>query len=268
MHKGEDAEFYLRKGFRVVAFEADGDLAALGRIRLRKYLELGQLTIVEGAIVSRDAIERGEKTVQFYKNDGNSVWGTLSIDWARRNARLGSSSSVVEVDTIDLVSVLEERGIPHYMKIDIEGCDLIPVNVLNMFRERPDYISIESDKTSFKNIKREINALSALGYSSFQAVEQSTLGACNLPPCPPREGVYVSQHFEEGSSGLFGAELKAEWESRHAILRRYRAIRLGYYLLGDDGPDDGLGVPRRPEVPLLYGSSLETVYKGCGSRVV
>ena len=26
MHKGEDAEFYLRKGFRVVAFEADADL--------------------------------------------------------------------------------------------------------------------------------------------------------------------------------------------------------------------------------------------------
>jgi len=26
LHKGEDAEFYLRKGFRVVAFEADSDL--------------------------------------------------------------------------------------------------------------------------------------------------------------------------------------------------------------------------------------------------
>ena len=29
MHKGEDTEFYLRKGFRVIAIEADPDLVSL-----------------------------------------------------------------------------------------------------------------------------------------------------------------------------------------------------------------------------------------------
>ena len=37
LHKGEDAEFYLHKGFRVVAFEADPDLIAFCRERLKKF---------------------------------------------------------------------------------------------------------------------------------------------------------------------------------------------------------------------------------------
>ena len=66
MHKGEDAEFYLRKGFRVVAFEANPELIASCKQRLRDFLDHGQLTIVEGAIVEPDLIAGGQKTVQFY----------------------------------------------------------------------------------------------------------------------------------------------------------------------------------------------------------
>ena len=42
LHKGEDAEFYLRKGFRVVAFEADPDLIAFCRERLKEFIDQGQ----------------------------------------------------------------------------------------------------------------------------------------------------------------------------------------------------------------------------------
>ena len=52
MHKGEDTDFYLRKGFRVVAFEADPDLTGYCRKRFKEFLDSGQLKIVEGAIVS------------------------------------------------------------------------------------------------------------------------------------------------------------------------------------------------------------------------
>ena len=33
MHKGEDTELYLKKGFRVIAFEADPDLVASARTK-------------------------------------------------------------------------------------------------------------------------------------------------------------------------------------------------------------------------------------------
>jgi FkbM family methyltransferase len=235
MHKGEDAEFYLRKGFRVIAFEADPDWVRTCRRRLKEFIAQGQLTIIEGAILDLDAIDAGQKKVQFYKNDQCSVWGTIRADWAERNARLGTSSSTIEVDAVDFAGVIQERGVPHFMKIDIEGCDMVCIKALRSFSERPDYVSMESDKTSFANIKREIDALTDLGYDSFQAVEQSAISLSQCPPNPPTEGKYVPQRFAEGSSGLFGRELGDKWKSKDQILRQYRFIRLRYYLLGDDG---------------------------------
>ncbi len=234
LHKGEDAEFYLRKGFRVVAFEADPDLTASSRERLKDFIDNGQLTIIEGAIVGLDVIKAGHKTVKFYKNCADSVWGTVSSDWAERYARLGTSSSIIEVDAINFADAIREHGVPYFMKIDIEGCDTVCLSALSGFEERPTYISMESDKTSFKNIEREIELFSKLGYTSFQAVEQSKIHLSQAP-YPPREGKYVAQGFERGSSGLFGSELEGKWKSRHEILRQYCFIRLGYFLVGDDG---------------------------------
>jgi FkbM family methyltransferase len=235
LHKGEDAEFYLRKGFRVVAFEADPDLIASCKERLKEFLNNGQFKIVNGAIVGLDLIRAGYKTVRFYKNSDVSVWGTVNADWAERNARLGTLSNVLEVDAINFVDAIREHGVPYFMKIDVEGCDTVCLSSLSGFKERPTYISIESDKTSFGNIKREIDLFVKLGYTSFQAVEQSKIHLSQSPPHPPREGNYVAQAFEEGSSGLFGSELEREWKSRHKILRQYYFIRLGYFLVGDDG---------------------------------
>ena len=235
MHKGEDTEYYLRKGFRVVAFEADPDLAKSCRSRLSEYLDQGKLTIVEGAIVDLASSETSKGKITFFKNDQNSVWGTICKDWAERNERLGASSSSIEVDVIDFVSIMRHYGVPYYLKIDVEGVDTFCVEALQNFQERPDYVSIESDKTSLKQVANEIHLFSSLGYDSFQAVEQSSIPDTQFPPKPAKEGKYVAQNFERGSSGLFGRELTGHWKSKHHILKLYRLILLGYKLLGDDG---------------------------------
>jgi FkbM family methyltransferase len=165
----------LRKGFRVVAFEADPELIGCCRERLKEFLENGQLTIVEGAIVDPDSMRAGERTVRFYKNSDVTVWGTVNADWAERNARLGTSSNGIEVDAINFADAIREHGVPYFMKIDVEGCDTVCIGALSGFAERPAYISIESDKTSFANIEHEIDLFSKLGYTSFQAVEQSKI---------------------------------------------------------------------------------------------
>jgi len=235
MHQGEDAEFYLRKGFRVVGFEADPDLAALCRERLKEFLDRGQLTIIEGAIMDPESIKPSHQRVRFYKNRDVSAWGTVCADWAARNTKLGMSSFVTEVDAIHFADAIRKHGVPYFVKIDIEGSDRVCISALSDFEERPSYISIESDKTSFPNIEREIHRLVELGYASFQAVEQSGIPASQSPPRPPREGTYVAQRFEAGSSGLFGSELDGKWRPKGEILRQYRFIRMGYFLLGDDG---------------------------------
>jgi FkbM family methyltransferase len=235
MHKGEDAEFYLRKGFRVIAFEANPDLVNFCKNRLKEYIDRGQLVIIEGAILDQDAIDAGRKKVPFYKNHDVSVWGTIRVNRAERNVRLGTSYHTIEIDAVNFAGVIQEHGMPHYMKTDIEGADMACIKVLKQFRERPDYVSMESDIINLANIKHEIGALADLGYDCFQAIEQSAIPFSQSPPYPPAEGKYVAQHTEVGSSGLFGSELDDKWKSEHEIIRQYRAILLGYYMLGDDG---------------------------------
>ena len=50
LHKGEDTDFYLRKGFDVVAFEADPLLIKFCKLRFADYIDKGRLQIIEGAI--------------------------------------------------------------------------------------------------------------------------------------------------------------------------------------------------------------------------
>jgi len=125
MHKGEDSEFYLRKGFRVIAFEADPTLVLFSMNRLREFIDTGQLTIIEGAIIDLEEIDAGQKKVQFYKNNNVSVYGTVCSNWADRNVRLGASSKTIEVDVIDFAAIIQEYGIPHFMKIS-RGSRLVP----------------------------------------------------------------------------------------------------------------------------------------------
>jgi len=235
MHLGEDTEFYLRKGFRVVGFEADPRHVQLCRGRFAEAIADGRLILVEGAIVAGSALSAGQQRVAFYRNETLSVWGTANVEWADRNARRGATSSQIEVAAVDFGAALEANGIPHYLKIDIEGSDLVCLEALKRSEARPDYLSLESSKTSYASIRQEIALLSELGYDRFQAVEQSELPTLQSPPFPPREGGYDARQFERGSSGLFGAELSGTWKSRREILNLYRAIRLGYVLVGDEG---------------------------------
>src|SRR5690606_28143889 len=144
---------------------------------------------------------------------------------AERNQQMGSEIERIEVDMVDFGDVLQKRGIPRYLKIDIEGCDLVCLNALRPFAQRPDFVSFESDKTSFQAIRDEIRLLEELGYSRFQAVEQTGIPERQSPPNPPREGRFAPQIFEKGSSGLFGNELEPpRWMKKSEIQRLYRFI--------------------------------------------
>ena len=68
-HSGQDTRYYLKKGFRVVAVEADPELCAALRRDFADALASARLILVEAAISDH----AGEGT--FYKF-GTSVFGT------------------------------------------------------------------------------------------------------------------------------------------------------------------------------------------------
>src|SRR5215469_13950329 len=93
-HLGEDTDFYLRKGFKVLAVEANATLAERLRERFRSSLHGGSLSVLQAAIAEHS----GE--VDFYVNESESVWGTIRPDWAKRNARLGAPSKLNRVKSV------------------------------------------------------------------------------------------------------------------------------------------------------------------------
>jgi FkbM family methyltransferase len=227
LHQGQDTDFYLRKGFNVIAFEANSENIAICKQKFSDAIESGQLTIVEGAIVENPSVGK----VNFYRNKDHSLWGSTNEDWAYRNEVMGTTNEVVEVDAVDFKQCLEQFGIPHYLKVDIVGSEMICLKTLLAFDNKPDYLSIRSEKVIFRKLEEEFRVLELLGYDKFKAVQQDFTNLQAFIDSPASEKIRYT--FHEGASGPFGEETKGKWKSKEAILKDYRRIFILYWLFGD-----------------------------------
>jgi len=226
MHEGEDSEFYLLKGFRVVAVEADPDLCRTTGERLRDFVATGQLTIVNRAIAAASG------PVTFYRSE-RSGWSTLVSQWNRDNAMRGIGSEEVVVEGITLADLVRTHGDAFYMKLDIEGMDRTAVQSLAATECRPCYLSMEtsfSRTPTFAAIKADFDALAVLGYDRFKIVDQRTISR-QIPPDPPRTGQYVDYRFINGESGLFGEETPGSWLTLAQALAHCRRLMWTKWIL-------------------------------------
>lgn len=226
-HKGEDTDFYLKKGFRVIAVEANPTLIKFLRHRFSREIAAGTLTLVECAIAEAEGV------VSFFVNESRSMWGTINPDWAERNTKMGWHSHRIQVTAKTFESILRQHGVPYYLKIDIEGADMDCLDALARCNVRPNYISIESNKTSWYGLLREFSLLRTLGYKKFQIIDQSTVPT-QAAPTPTIEGKATDNVFEYGSSGLFGNDLPGNWLTYEAAIARYRRIFWWYKYFGDN----------------------------------
>lgn len=219
MHEGEDSKFYLLKGFRVVAVEADPDLCDAAAERLREYTATGQLTIVNRAIAPTPG------PVTFYRSE-RSGWSTLVSQWSKDNAARGVRSEEITVDAITLADLVRSYGDAFYMKLDIEGMDRTALQSLAATEFRPRYLSIETSfdrNPTFAAVKADFEALAELGYDRFKIIDQRAVPR-QIPPDPPAAGQYVPYRFLDGESGLFGEETPGEWLSIDQALAAFRRL--------------------------------------------
>ncbi|MGZ3271778.1 MAG: FkbM family methyltransferase [Croceibacterium sp.] len=211
-HLGEDSDFYLRLGFRVVAVEAHPGHAAVLRERFATEIAAGRFVLVARAVAP------GGRPTDFYVNDVVSVWGTIEGDWAERNAKFGASSQKISVPSIDPVEILRENGVPFYLKVDVEGADTLFVSSLEQFTARPQYLSLEASSDDLSRRIEEFDLLERLGYRKFKVVKQGRHGRGRFTT---REGGSIDYEFDQHSSGRFGPQLGKRWLTRRQALRRY-----------------------------------------------
>lgn len=230
MHKGQDTDFYLKKGYRVIGFEANPENAAFCRERFAAAVADGRLTIVEGAIAENFTSNGKPAKIKFYRNENHSLWGSTSEDWAYRNEVMGTTHEVIDVVAVDFGKCMEQYGVPFYMKADIVGSEVICLRAMLEFENKPDYLSIRSEKVIFRRLEAEFDLLEKLGYSTFKAVRQDFEKVHVSVPTPEGD---VPYEFEEGASGPFAGESPGEWKARETVLKEYKKVFVLYWLFGD-----------------------------------
>jgi FkbM family methyltransferase len=164
---GEDTAYYLYRGYKVVAVDANPLMIEKAGLRFRKEILAKRLTLLNVGI------SRTPGTAAFWISD-HPEWSSFDRAIASRNDTAHRSASV---QTVSFSQLLVEHGVPHYLKIDIEGNDKLCVDALRGTR-LPKYISVESECVGDSMVLSDEEAVTMLellrdvGYRRFKLVNQ------------------------------------------------------------------------------------------------
>lgn len=230
MNTGDDTDFYLKKGFRVVAVEANPQLCAQALDRFRPQLAEGRLHIVNKAV----AAQAGE--IELFLNEDVSGWSTTERRWLQTRTAGQTRSRAITVHGVTIRELLDEYGAPYYIKADIQGAESVLLQALLDCGQSPPYVSVSAGSDvlpsgALGHVRQQVDLLSRLGYRKFMIVAQQDT-EFQVCPHPAREGRYVAHEFPHGSSGLFGRELPGKWLTASQALREHGKIVISYMLAG------------------------------------
>jgi FkbM family methyltransferase len=200
MNNGDDTAYYLKKGYKVVAVEANSELCKKALKRFSEEIDNGTLQIVNAAIWKAD----GKQT--FYINLENDHWSSLDIGWAGRDK---SKYKETIVECITLPYLFELYGVPNYLKIDVEGVDEFVLQQLSEMDKLPLFVSVEDCRFGYKYM----SILNQIGYDGFKILDQSAVSSLIDNA--------ISHTFLEGSSGPLGNDIPVRWLSYQQMVKEY-----------------------------------------------
>lgn len=211
MNNGDDTAYYLHRGYRVVAVEANPVLVARARERFATEIATGRVIIKNAGIAEQ------EGDFPFWICELHSEWSSFDRSIASRE---NSGHYTITVPCIRFRSVIEEHGVPHYLKIDIEGNDHLCLADLTP-DTAPTHVSVEASEIDL------VDQLRDLGYDRFKCISQFQYLPLELPPSDlqlefegsTRAGESLDRFrekdgwtFNRGSSGPFGDDLPGRWQ--------------------------------------------------------
>jgi FkbM family methyltransferase len=206
MHSGSDTRYYLSKGFRVLAIDADPSACESAEARFAQDIAAGRLHILNAGIAPE------AQTLDFYRCINQPAFSTF----VREKVSPGHQYETLTIPCRSLSSILEEHGVPYYMKIDIEGMDESVVRTLTPGLA-PPYISVElSDDDQILEI------LQSLGYHQFKIINQQ-YHTSSLPIFRSEVGwrllrkisIRIAVVHRAIQSLPFSLRPKCEWDTRY-----------------------------------------------------
>jgi FkbM family methyltransferase len=207
LHRGNDTEYYLNKGFKVIALEANPGMVKRARRNpvIVAAEQEGRLGIVTMALWHKSG-----ESISFYVNSKKDDWSSVDKTWAEKGAH---ETQEIKVPTITLADMFEKLGVPYYVKCDLEGADAIFSEQLARQTSLPAFVSCENSDPNIVEHFREA------GYDCFQFVNQARHHEI-VSPNPAREGNFFETQFTGHMSGLFGLDLPLDrWISYEEVQR-------------------------------------------------
>lgn len=197
---GEDTAFYLKRGFKVVALEANPTLCEQARQRFRNEISEGRLSLLNVAIADRPG------QAKFYVNLENDHWSSLDAGWAARDE---TKFKEITVECATLGSLFAQFGVPYYLKIDVEGADQSVLEQLRGNDLLPLFVSVEDCRLGFDYL----GTMASCGYNAFKLLDQSLV--------PQMKDTVTGHAFPTGSSGPFGDDLPDKWLPYDRMVKVY-----------------------------------------------
>ena len=229
MNNGDDCAYYLSKGHNVVAIEANPRLVQAARERFRQEIADQRLFIEWVGIVDQPG------RIPFWICDERDVFSSFDPIRAGRN---GLKCHPIDIECVTFDTILKKYGIPHYLKLDIEGAEPYCLKHLSP-AQLPRYISLEAEKIHW------LVLLQQLGYSEFKIVDQmrhnSTFPDFANTTMFSRSAKQICWYadrvknrlgrcvFPRGSSGPFGEQIAGEWQSFEEVASNWLHMRLGHF---------------------------------------
>jgi FkbM family methyltransferase len=238
MHNGDDTAYYLRRGFRVVAIEPNPALVATASERFRREIEAGELKILNVGV----AAENGELPFWVCLTDSrlSSLYHDASLDDRY-------PVEEIRVPCRTFRSILDDFGVPFYLKVDIQGNDSLCIEALDP-GDVPKFLSIEFVLWDAPLM----TLMRARGFNRFKWISQTYFLPLQLPPPPEARLIqraerlsrtrnmlvrvfrrlggrrWIQRQFDRlrthdgwifpaGSSGPFGDELRGRWLSHEEL---------------------------------------------------
>ena len=203
-NRGSNIPYYLSRGFRVVAVEANPKLSQ----SISQYYENHPSVAVENVCVVSDETD---VSVPFYIHKTNDVLSASQNDLDKDN-----NFERIDVRGLTPDQLFSRHGAPFFVKIDLEGLDGPIANAVLRSAQDLPYISAEAH-----SIEPFCHFVSA-GYRHFKIVEAPFVGSryYNLSE---RAGM-AEFAFSYHDAGPFGEDIPGIWlnvDEAFSYLQRY-----------------------------------------------
>jgi FkbM family methyltransferase len=232
MNNGDDSAYYLSRGCRVIAVEANPTLAERARERFRAEIASGRMVLEAVGIVDRPG------KIPFWINEERSVFS--SFDRAKA-VRDGMKCHPIEVNCVTFDMLLKRHGVPNYLKLDVEGAEPHCLRSLDGFG-LPSYISVEAESLEC------LFLLWNLGYREFKIVDQmrhnswfpdfsnenilSRWAKCGCQYVDRFKNRVAKVSFPRGSSGPLVGDISRGWQTAEEVAYNWLHLHFGHHNRG------------------------------------